>query len=248
MQIDHVCEVVGEIHLFDWADAKVARRQVRRKLCCQGSDVRHALWIRVYGEDFAAFAEEMDEVSSVAAASVEDAHPGRDISSQDLVEDVDIDLTELLLTFIATSVASLYSPSMPFLLVHIISPANYLSAIKGAQPFSHARLPNERSFQPTDNPSSFPSIVAWWELRRIAFNVLVGAVGSFESYRVSMALGTYLEKPGDDGDFTPLLSVFAFGTAANFFYTSGLASGRDLFDCSETWLAEHRTPTFQAWS
>jgi hypothetical protein len=76
-------------------------------------------------------------------------------------------------------------------------------------------------FQPTDNPSSFPSIVAWWELRRIAFNVLVGAVGILSLIAYLWLWGTYLEKPGDDGDFTPLLSVFAFGTAANFFYTSG---------------------------
>ena len=93
----HVCEAMGEIHLFDRAYAKVARRQVRCKLRRQGSDVCHALWTRVYGKDFAAFAEQMDQVSSVAAASVEDTHAGSDVSSQDLIEDVDIDLAELIL-------------------------------------------------------------------------------------------------------------------------------------------------------
>jgi hypothetical protein len=39
----------------------------------------------------------MHKVPSVPAASVKDTHPGRDISSQDLIEDVDIDLAELIL-------------------------------------------------------------------------------------------------------------------------------------------------------
>jgi hypothetical protein len=76
-------------------------------------------------------------------------------------------------------------------------------------------------FQPTGNPSSFGSIVAWWELRRIAFNMLVGVVGVLSSIVCLWLWTTYIEKPGDDGDFTPLLSVLAFGLAANFFYTSG---------------------------
>ena len=57
----------------------------------------HTLCIRIHCEDLTSFPEEMDKVPSVPATSVEDTHPGRDISSQDLIEDVDIDLAELLL-------------------------------------------------------------------------------------------------------------------------------------------------------
>lgn len=39
----------------------------------------------------------MHKVSPVATTGVNDTHAGGDVSSQDLVEDVDVDLAELLL-------------------------------------------------------------------------------------------------------------------------------------------------------
>ena len=53
--------------------------------------------VLVEGVDLATFAEEMDEVSSVAAAGVEDGASGLDVAAQDLVEDVDVDMAELFL-------------------------------------------------------------------------------------------------------------------------------------------------------
>jgi len=54
-------------------------------------------WVRVDRENFGVFPQEIDEVSAVAAASVENAHAGRDVSPQDLIEDVDVDLSEQFL-------------------------------------------------------------------------------------------------------------------------------------------------------
>jgi hypothetical protein len=56
-----------------------------------------AFGIGIEGEDFAAVAQQIDEIAAVAAAGVEDAHPGADVAAQDLVEDVDVDLAEFVL-------------------------------------------------------------------------------------------------------------------------------------------------------
>jgi hypothetical protein len=53
--------------------------------------------ICVYREDLATLTQKMHEVSAVSAARVEDTHPPADISSQDLVEYIYINLSELLL-------------------------------------------------------------------------------------------------------------------------------------------------------
>jgi hypothetical protein len=92
-----VGEGVDELHLLDGAYAEVGCGERRRQLGCEGSYVLYALGICIDGEDLAAFTQEVDEVSSVAAACVEDTHSRSDVSSQDLIEDIDVDLPELLL-------------------------------------------------------------------------------------------------------------------------------------------------------
>ena len=53
--------------------------------------------ILVEGEDFAALAEQVDEVTPVSASGIENNHAGENVSAQDLIKDVDIDLAELVL-------------------------------------------------------------------------------------------------------------------------------------------------------
>ena len=53
--------------------------------------------IRVHAEDFVAFPEQIDQIASVPAARVEDPHPGRDTATKQLIEEIDVDLSELLL-------------------------------------------------------------------------------------------------------------------------------------------------------
>jgi hypothetical protein len=53
--------------------------------------------ILIQGKDFASFAQQMHEVAPVAASSIEYTHARRNVSPQNLIEHVDINLPELLL-------------------------------------------------------------------------------------------------------------------------------------------------------
>jgi hypothetical protein len=57
----------------------------------------NAVSIRVQGEYFASFAQQVDQVPSISTARVEHDHAGCDVAAQDLIEHVDINLSELLL-------------------------------------------------------------------------------------------------------------------------------------------------------
>lgn len=64
------------------------------------------------------------------------------------------------------------------------------------------------------------SVVAWWELRRIAYNALMLLAGG-----TSLALFVAIDDlnstlPFDESEWEPL-SVLVFGTLANVFYTIG---------------------------
>ncbi len=57
----------------------------------------YTLGIGVHRKYFAALAKQMNQVAPVSASRVEHAHACRDVSSQNLIEYVDINLPELLL-------------------------------------------------------------------------------------------------------------------------------------------------------
>jgi len=94
---DGVSECVGEGHALDGGVLEVGGRQGGAEGGGESADVFNAFWVAVDGEDFAANAEEMDEVAAVAASGVDDAHVGGEIAAEDLVEDVDVDGAELVL-------------------------------------------------------------------------------------------------------------------------------------------------------
>jgi len=56
-----------------------------------------SLGVQVDSEDRTAFAEQVDQVTPVAASRLENTHACAEIAAQDLVEDVDVDLAELFL-------------------------------------------------------------------------------------------------------------------------------------------------------
>jgi hypothetical protein len=61
--------------------------------------------------------------------------------------------------------------------------------------------------------------VAWWEIRRIPFNLFMLAVG-ISSGSIFVFAGSHVFKP--DADFGhPFLSVIFYGVAANLCYTLG---------------------------
>jgi hypothetical protein len=65
------------------------------------------------------------------------------------------------------------------------------------------------------------AIVGWWEQRRPAFNIAVGAAGLTTIAVVKViALGF----PASAGDGPPLMAVVAYAALANFMYTFGWVS------------------------
>lgn len=67
-------------------------------------------------------------------------------------------------------------------------------------------------------PRPWYSVVLWWELRRIPYNVAMLAVGLASLLVIEVAAEPTL-KPGEDA-FEPIMAIF-FGIAANFCYSLG---------------------------
>lgn len=67
---------------------------------------------------------------------------------------------------------------------------------------------------------TLPSIVRWWEGRRLAYNLAVGAAGMVTLVGVTVILAAH---PFQDGPFwiIPWEPVLAFGLGANLFYSLG---------------------------
>jgi len=94
---DDVGALAGKRHLIDGAGLEVFCRQAGIERLRELADVADSGGISVEGEDFASLAKKVDEIATVAATGVEDAHGGGDVAAQELIEDVDVDLAELLL-------------------------------------------------------------------------------------------------------------------------------------------------------
>jgi hypothetical protein len=59
--------------------------------------VLHSLGRLVERKNLAALTQQMNQIPAVAAAGVENRHAGHNVTPQNLIEDVDIDLPELFL-------------------------------------------------------------------------------------------------------------------------------------------------------
>jgi hypothetical protein len=75
------------------------------------------------------------------------------------------------------------------------------------------------------NPSTV-EIIGWWELRRIAYNLIVGGTGVFACGSILGLMVAASEIYGEPLNFPsppilPLLAVLAYGICANIFYTGG---------------------------
>lgn len=69
-------------------------------------------------------------------------------------------------------------------------------------------------------------IIAWWELRRIPYNVVVGATGIVTIVIIATAAWIASQKFGDPIEFPDpplfaLMAVIAYGVCANICYTGG---------------------------
>jgi predicted small metal-binding protein len=61
------------------------------------ANVLNPFGILIHCEYLTAFAQQMHEVAPIAASGVEHTHTRRDVSSQNLIENIDINLPELFL-------------------------------------------------------------------------------------------------------------------------------------------------------
>jgi hypothetical protein len=111
----HIGEPSREIHCFDSAYLEIPIGKLWSKHCSQVPHVLHSVRVGVQSEDFTALAQQVDQVAPIPTSSVEHAHSRRDISAQNLIEHIDIDLPELLLK----------TKRRPFLLRHEAFPGTF---------------------------------------------------------------------------------------------------------------------------
>jgi hypothetical protein len=94
---DYIREFVWKMHLFNAAYLKVLVWQSGVQRLGQFADMFDRGRVLVDGENLGALPQQIDEISAVTAPCIEDAHAGRDITSEDLIEDIDVNLSELVL-------------------------------------------------------------------------------------------------------------------------------------------------------
>jgi hypothetical protein len=93
---DHrVREGIREGHALDRLGAKVGRRKLRGETRRQPLHGGNRIDIQVDRKHLVASSEQVDEVAPRTAARVEDPHRRRQASTQQLVEEVDVDLAKL---------------------------------------------------------------------------------------------------------------------------------------------------------
>jgi len=66
----------------------------------------------------------------------------------------------------------------------------------------------------------FPSMLRWWERRRLAYNLFVGSAGVVTV--AGVALLSLVHPFQDEIILVPLFPILAFGLAANAFYSLGV--------------------------
>jgi hypothetical protein len=86
-----------EGHRFNEANSEILRGQTGAERCRELAHVLNSLGVRVDCKHFATFTEQVNEVPAISATGVEHTHASIDISAEDLIEDVNIDLAELFL-------------------------------------------------------------------------------------------------------------------------------------------------------
>lgn len=95
---DHyVRPAVVKRYLLHRLNPEVRLRKRRRKLLRHRANTFHRPRIRVRRENFITFAQEVDQVPTRPAPGVHDPHSGQDVSLQDLVKEINVDLAKLLL-------------------------------------------------------------------------------------------------------------------------------------------------------
>ncbi len=77
----------------------------------------------------------------------------------------------------------------------------------------------KRLISTPDRERSWGQVIAWWELRRLPYNLIVGLGGTL-GLLLFVWFGQLPPKPVPEPIVEPL-AVIVFGAGANFFYTAG---------------------------
>ena len=86
------------------------------------------------------------------------------------------------------------------------------------------KILHTRLFAIPDEPRRWYSVIAWWELRRIPYNIVVIVVGTIGLLIFGVIYSFYSRAQPEHDDWVPLLSAMVGFFGANFFYTTGWIS------------------------
>jgi hypothetical protein len=93
---DHLGGGVVEAHLFDGLEAKVLRWETRRQLCGKSPYRADRGRVLVHSHHVEPAPQQVHEVPTTSAPGIQYRHTRCDTATQQLVEEVDVDLAELL--------------------------------------------------------------------------------------------------------------------------------------------------------
>ena len=83
--------------MLDKPNLKVLCWQPSFQSTRQLSDVFYSRLICIKGKDLASFSQQMHQIAAISTSGVKDTHSGANVSSQNLIKNIDIDLPKLIL-------------------------------------------------------------------------------------------------------------------------------------------------------
>jgi hypothetical protein len=92
-----ICKAIWKRHPVNSANLEVFCRQSGANRSGQAPHMLHSFGVHVEREHLAAFTKKIDEISSIATSGIENAHARCEVPAQNLVEDIDVNLSKLLL-------------------------------------------------------------------------------------------------------------------------------------------------------
>ena len=93
----HIREPIRKRHSLNLPNPEVLRWQTRRQNPRQLPYMIHTVGIRIQRKYLAPHAQQVHQIPPKPAAGIQNRHPSSDISAQDLVKNINVDLPELLL-------------------------------------------------------------------------------------------------------------------------------------------------------
>ena len=94
---DYVGEIIRERHLFYEFNSKIVRGKSWRKLRGETTNLGDRSRVGVHAENLVSLSKQVDQVAPGSASGIEHAHSASNSATQELIEQIDVNLAELLL-------------------------------------------------------------------------------------------------------------------------------------------------------